>query len=230
MYSNADENVDIAISVIKALEEMTDEDVGEANDGQQTEQTTEAFDQAFDSFLSALLNTPLLELLMSNTSRLNSAEPTEQQGLYHTFSLVENLLSSPKAALAAKKLLGTDFLTNQVLKRLPQTSPATTQTTGTSKDAADANEQNRFYAAELLAVLLSLPAIGAETRAAFLASDGLDCALKVLSLYRKKEPRGEEIEFFENVFDSLCAVLDSEQSKKAFREAEGVDLMLILMK
>lgn len=220
LRSGADENVDITISVIKVLEEMTDEDVGEANDGQQTEETAEAFDTAFSKFLTNLLSTPILELLLANIGRLNPAEPTEQQGLYHTFSLIENLLSSPQAALTAKNLISTNFLTEQVFKRLPQVPAA----------GNDADEQNRYYAAELLAVLLSIQEVSKESRDAFMAQDGLDCCLKVLSLYRKKEPRGEEIEFFENVFDAVCAVLDSEEGKKAFREAEGIELMLILMK
>lgn len=199
---------------------MTDEDVGEANDGEQTEETAEAFEKAFDSFLKAILSTPVLELLMANITRLNPAEPAEQQGLYHSFSFIENLLSSPQASLAAKALLNTDFLTNQVLTRLPQASAP----------GNEADEANRFYAAELLSVLLSLPEVSKESRDAFLKADGFDCCLKVLSLYRKKEPRGEEVEFFENVFDIVCAVLDSETGKKIFREAEGVELMLILMK
>lgn len=211
------------------LEELTDEDVGEANDGEQTDQSAEAFEQAFDSFLAAVLSTPLMELLMANITRLNPAEPAEQQGLYHSFSLIENLLSSPQAAVAAKNLLKTDFLPNQVFKRLPQ-APAPSSSATTNNNSSEADEANRYYAAELLSVLLSLPDVSQESRDSFLGQDGLDCCLKVLSLYRKKEPRGDEIEFFENVFNIVCAVLDSEQGKKAFREAEGVELMLILMK
>lgn len=51
--------------------------------------------------------------------------------------------------------------------------------------------------------------------------------------YRKKDPGdSEEVEFMENVFDALCSLLSEESGagKKAFVEAEGVELMIIMMK
>lgn len=49
--------------------------------------------------------------------------------------------------------------------------------------------------------------------------------------YRKKDPAdSEEVEFMENIFNSMCSILGEPEVKKAFVEAEGVELMIIMMK
>jgi beta-catenin-like protein 1 len=106
-----------------------------------------------------------------------------------------------------------------------------TPTASTDAAAAPGEEGNRFYAAELLAILLSLPNVSRTAQSHFLREQGIDAILKCLSVYRKRDPRGEEIEFMENLFDCLCSVLSGgEEGKKVFREAEGPELMVILMK
>jgi len=78
---------------------------------------------------------------------------------------------------------------------------------------------------------LSSGSEGENARTLFLQNKGLDVALQVLSVYRKRDPKGtEEVEFMENVFDLVCQCLGTEEGKKAFREDEGVELMVILMK
>jgi beta-catenin-like protein 1 len=53
----------------------------------------------------------------------------------------------------------------------------------------------------------------------------------IIKRYRKKDPaNGEEVEFMENIFNCLCSLLAEPEMKKAFLEAEGVELMVILMK
>jgi beta-catenin-like protein 1 len=167
----------------------------------------------------------LPELLMSNISRFSPTEPAEQQGLYHTLGLVENLLSSSQAQAAATAFLDKSKLLVWLLKSI--------QPPGKLDDAvvAAGEEANRFYAAELLAILLSLPNVSAAAQANFIKEQGTDAILKCLSVYRKRDPRGEEVEYMENLFDCLCSVLSGgEEGKKTFREAEGPELMIILMK
>lgn len=49
--------------------------------------------------------------------------------------------------------------------------------------------------------------------------------------YRRRDPvDADEEEFMENVFDSLCAALSEPEIKNLFLEAEGVDLMVLMMK
>lgn len=158
--------------------------------------------------------------MTSNTTRLTPSEDAEAQGLYHTFGVIENLLSSSKADLAASSILKTDLLPYLIQSLVPP------------KDKTSApSESNRFYAAELLAILLSSESQGTNARSLFLEKKGLDVCLQVLSGYRKRDPRGtEEVEFMENVFDLVCQCLGTEVGKKAFRGDEGVELMVILMK
>ncbi|KAI9627395.1 hypothetical protein H4Q26_017392 [Puccinia striiformis f. sp. tritici PST-130] len=60
---------------------------------------------------------------------------------------------------------------------------------------------------------------------------GMDTLLEVLAVYRKRDPNdADEIEFMENIFDSLCSVLLVPDHKVKFLEGEGVELMIILMK
>ena len=40
----------------------------------------------------------------------------------------------------------------------------------------------------------------------------------------------EEAEFMENVFDALCSVLSEQKAKQLFLDAEGPDLMIIMIK
>jgi hypothetical protein len=49
--------------------------------------------------------------------------------------------------------------------------------------------------------------------------------------YRRKDPVDpDETEFMENLFDSLCSVLNEPSIKQLFLSAEGPDLMILMMK
>lgn len=174
-------------------------------------------------------------------SRLSEAEGAEQQGLYHTYGLIENLLSSSESQDAASALLSTNFLELSLRAILPpksSNSKGKQPANGNGPMAANeeagnlAAESNRFYAAEILAILLSLPTeAGEQAKKDFLKKDGIDATLQILSVYRKRDPRGtEEVEFMENIFDLMCQCLGSEDGKRQFREAEGTELMILLMK
>lgn len=52
-----------------------------------------------------------------------------------------------------------------------------------------------------------------------------------LQQYRRKDPSdADETEFMENVFDTLCSALTEPELKRLFLDAEGVDLMVLMMK
>jgi beta-catenin-like protein 1 len=62
-------------------------------------------------------------------------------------------------------------------------------------------------------------------------SDGVDIMLRVLSVFRRRDPSSaDETEFMENVFDALCSSLAEPEVKELFQKAEGVDLMVLIMK
>lgn len=113
-----------------------------------------------------------------------------------------------------------------------------------SRIQAKTHDENRGYAAELLAILLQN---NRDNRMAFASRDGIEISLQVLFVrmiacyitsysfylqsYRKKHPENaDEEEFMENIFDSLCSVLQEPENKSLFTSSEGVQLMVIMMK
>ena len=49
--------------------------------------------------------------------------------------------------------------------------------------------------------------------------------------YRRRKPvDADEEEYMENVFDVLCAALSEPEIKKQFLDAEGFDLMVLILK
>lgn len=94
-------------------------------------------------------------------------------------------------------------------------------------------DSNKQYASEILAILLQADA---ANRAKFLGimwkdSKGIDVLLRCLSKYRKRDPaEDEEIEYMENLFDAVCALLQEPEGKEQFLANEGLELMLIMLK
>ena len=107
------------------------------------------------------------------------------------------------------------------------------------------HDENRSYAGELLSILLQ------NNQANLLAlekDNGIESLLTTLSVrfrsfavknraklfhqqYRRRDPvDAEEVEFMENLFDSLCSALGENSLKKQFLETEGLDLMILMMK
>ncbi|RSH89598.1 hypothetical protein EHS25_002149 [Saitozyma podzolica] len=211
------ENTDIAIDVVEVLQELTDEDVGaevddlleeegEGSGGGIATKTRMAMGELIDE----LLNNSVMDLLVANLGRLNEEEDTDTQGVFHILGVFENLLSF-MPPLADQVAADTSLLP-WLLKRI----------------AVKEYDSNKQYASEILAILMQ----DSRTNVMRMAElDGLDTMLKVLFQYRKKDPGdNEEVEFMENVFDTLCSALAQPEMKKAFLEAEGVELMVIMMK
>lgn len=89
--------------------------------------------------------------------------------------------------------------------------------------------QNKQYAAEILAIILqSSP----KNRKKFSSSDGVDVLLQLLSAYRKRDPEkdSDEEEYVENLFDCLTCIVDEEEGKEKFLEAEGLELAQIMLR
>ena len=180
--------------------------------------------EAVVQFANALTSSQLVELAVNNISRLNEdTEEQERSGVYHTLSLIENLLSL--APVLSSSMAEQTELIPWLLKRL-QRMPSSKEK---AEDASMA--QNRQYAAELLAILLQGSELGREARVRFGKEKGIEGCLKVLSAFRKRDPAGaEEHEYMENVFDALCSSLSEPQNKATFLAEEGVELMVIMMK
>ena len=201
----AHENADIAIDAIEIISELTDEDV-------QAEQTQ------WDALVNAMLDAGLFSLLISNFSRFDEANDADQSGVYHTLSIFENLASD--ATIASRVGSETSIL-QLLLNRL-------------SENKAPTITQNIQYSAELLAILLQT---SPGNRTTFLTTiksptNGVDALLQLLAPYRRRDPQkdSEEEEYIENLFDALTCLLDETAAKPLFIEAEGIELLLIMLR
>jgi beta-catenin-like protein 1 len=166
----------------------------------------------WDALTTALLDADLLALLMSNLARLDETSDSDRSGVYHSLSVLESLASQQSVA----ERIGTDPVLNYLCNRirLPE-SPLS---------------QNKQYAAEVLQVLLqSSPLLRSRLATEI---EGVDLFLQILAYYRKRDPPKDtpEEEYAENVFDALTCVLDEAAGKTAFLEAEGIELVLIMLK
>ncbi|GAA6003520.1 hypothetical protein JCM10207_000372 [Rhodosporidiobolus poonsookiae] len=232
------ENTDVPVAVVETLEEWVDpegleDDDADDEDGEAAEQKREATKKLVDGLVAE----GVLDLVVAQLSRLNEEDEGERAGVFHVLGLVENLLTlSP--TLATPLLSPTSPLLGWLITRLSQSNKPTEY------------DQNRWYAAEMLALVLSLPTEVVkgvdEARMRVGEEDGVDALLKVLSVYRKRDPAsGDETEFMENIFDALCSCLSSavparvntstlapvpHPVKAAFLEGEGVELLVLMLK
>ncbi|KAI0375631.1 DUF1716-domain-containing protein [Pilatotrama ljubarskyi] len=202
------ENVDIVIDVVEVIHEFTDEDVGnEAEDEDEEEGTRE---EALKQLIQSFIDNAILELLVDNLSRFNEEEESDRQGLFHVLGIFENILGF-NAELSTQLVSKTKIL-SWLLKRIESTR----------------HDDNRGYAAEILSILLQN---NRQNRLELGKLDGVETILKILARYRKRDPvDADETEFMENVFDVLCSALGEPEIKQQFLDAEGVDLMVLMMK
>ncbi|KAF4626869.1 hypothetical protein G7Y89_g11286 [Cudoniella acicularis] len=195
----AHENTDIAIDAVEIISELTEEDV-------------EAETEQWNAIVDAMVDSDLLDLLVSNFARFNESNESDRSGIYHALNVLENLAS--RTSIAEK--IGQD---TTVLKWLLNRIPKKESPVG----------QNKQYAAEVLAILLQSSSINQKKLCDL---DGVDVLLQILAAYRKRDPaKGtDEEEFVENIFDSLTCVVDEPEGKQKFVEAEGVELGLIMIR
>ncbi|GAA5841799.1 hypothetical protein JCM11251_004067 [Rhodosporidiobolus azoricus] len=231
------ENSDVSIAVVEVLEEWVDPEGLDDDDADEGEEEQEKKREAMKALVDGLVKEGVMELVVAQLGRLNEEDESERTGVFRTLSLIENLLTlSP--SLASPFLRPKSPFLSWLLTRLSQS--------GKPSDY----DQNRFYAAEMLALVLSLPHEVVEgvreARMRVGEEEGVDALLKVLSIYRKRDPSSaDETEFMENIFDSLCSCLSSplpphtnlstlrpvpHPVKSAFLEGEGVELLVLMLK
>lgn len=195
----AHENTDIAIDAIEIISELTDDDV-------------EALPEQWDVLVKAMLESDLLSLLISNFSRFDETNEADRSGVYHSLSVLENLLSQPDNV----DLVGKNTkLVNWLLNRIQQDEKPTTQ--------------NKLYASEILSILTQS---SSTNRQRIAAANGVEILLTQLAPYRRTDPEkeSEEEEYMENLFDCLTSIVDELDGKTKFLEVEGVELCLLMVR
>ncbi|GAA6061447.1 hypothetical protein JCM10212_002028 [Sporobolomyces blumeae] len=283
------ENPDVAVSVVQVLEEFSDpeglepdpnddEDDDEVRGGTATGESAEERDEqkrrAVRALLEAVREAGVVEIVVSGLKRFDEADEDQRTGVFHTLSLLENLLTLSPSTFLPILLSPTSPFLSYLVDRLTLASPS------------PAYDQNKYYAAEMLSFVLSLSELDIaagdddeekgqrangsttanksngvlEARMRVGSEGWVEALLKVLSVYRKRDPSSsDETEFMENCFDVLCTTLSSRVPsldpltttdpsssssptgrrsnwittphpvKQAFLEAEGVELMLLLL-
>jgi len=195
----AHENTDIAIAAIEMVSELTDEDVAGEHD-------------QWDALVAAFLEADLLSLLVSNFSRFDETDSADASGVYHSLSVIENLLSQPSNT----DLIGKEAaLVKWLLERVQKPEKPTTQ--------------NKQYASEILSILTQS---SRPNRIHIAEANGVEIFLTGLAPYRRDDPEkdSDEEEYMENMFNCLASIAEEPIGKVKFLEAEGVELCLLLVR
>lgn len=91
-----------------------------------------------------------------------------------------------------------------------------------------AYDPNKLYASEIMAILLQTSQSNQKLMASI---DGIDMLLQAMAPYKKREPKTEEeIEVVENLFNAMSACLLLPRNQTLFLQAEGIELMIIMLK
>ncbi|KAH7280224.1 hypothetical protein KP509_37G056700 [Ceratopteris richardii] len=170
----------------------------------------EGSDESAAVLVDALIENNALELLVQNLSRMEESEPDEASAVFNTLSVLENMIEVRPAV--AEMVCERTKLLRWLLNRIKVRE----------------FDSNKLYASEILAILLQNSAVN-QRRVGQL--NGVDTILQAVALYKSKDPKsGEEEEMLENLFGCLCSVVMPMENKERFVKAEGVELMIIIMK
>mmetsp|Transcript_3243 Transcript_3243/g.7202 ORF Transcript_3243/g.7202 Transcript_3243/m.7202 type:complete len:592 (+) Transcript_3243:47-1822(+) len=195
-------NTDIAVDIFEVLNELTDAEVMDEVDDP-------------EGFINALFEAELPTMAVEVLLRLNEeASEEEAEAVSNFLSMIENLAEIAPSETANR------------FARVPKFLPWLLKRVSIDKKM----DSNKANAAETLGVILynSTSAVDAMGKK---DPDGLDTLLRGISGYRKMDPAdSEEVEFMENMFDSLCLLMLVESHQVNFGKKQGLELMIRMMK
>ncbi|KAF8821277.1 putative beta-catenin family protein 1 [Cardiosporidium cionae] len=195
-------NTDIAVEVIDALSEITDPD-------------TVAEVENPENFIMALLDSQLPELTIDTVVRINEDDSSEDfQAVSTALQVVENIIDL-KPELCDRFFKVSKFVP-WLLKRIRHSTIM---------------DYNRVYASEILSIMLQNSAEAREIIGQKGGIDGIDKLLRSIAAYRKRDPESsEEEEFVQNLFDCLCNLMLVGNHQITFGKAQGLELMIRMMR
>ncbi|KAJ0044013.1 hypothetical protein Pint_18287 [Pistacia integerrima] len=174
------------------------------------EDVLEDNDEPARVLVDCLIENNVLELLVQNLQRLSDSDPDDMAAVYNTLATIENLIEvKPSVAeLVCERTKLLRWLLGKIKVR-----------------EFDSTKQ---YASEILAILLQNSTANQKRVGQM---NGVDVLLQAVAMYKSKDPKSsDEEEMLENLFDSLCCLLMPLENKERFVKAEGVELMIIIMK
>ncbi|KAL5574297.1 hypothetical protein UlMin_023894 [Ulmus minor] len=174
------------------------------------EDVLEDNDEPARVLVDCLIENNVLELLVQNLHRLSDSDEDEKDAVHNTLATIENLVEVKPAV--AEMVCDRTKLLKWLLGKIKVRE-------------FDGNKQ---YASEILAILLQNSTANQKRLGQM---NGVDVLLQAVATYKSKDPKSsEEEEMLENLFDCLCCLLMPLENKERFVKAEGVELMIIIMK
>jgi len=195
------DNLDIVIEVINIIQELTDEEAYNLHRNDWT------------ILLEAALEAELLPLLSSNLSRLSEDKESERNAVSRMISMLEIIGSDRDHS---DRVSTETPLLQWFLNRVQSTDPSPLLL------------QNKYDAASLLTTLIQT---SSANRKALITLDAVDTFLQLLAPYRRTKHMKdrEQMEYFEGLFSALTWMVDEPKGKIKFIEAEGPELMCIML-
>ncbi|EAN32696.2 beta-catenin-like protein 1 [Theileria parva strain Muguga] len=197
------DNIDIGMSCINVLSEILDPEI------------IFSLENPHD-FTTNLELLSLHSLVVNTLLLIQEVDEVDYNGVKSSFELLENLMElSPTAVndLAKDKKFLSYLLTRMKNRKTM------------------AYDTNRVYASEILCILLQ----GSEDCVAIFGAkeplDGIDQLLRIVSVYRKRDPEClEEEELVENAFQALCRLMFNPENQLRFGKIQGIQLMIRLIR
>lgn len=160
--------------------------------------------------VDSLLENDALGLLVHRLSAFDEKVAEEASAVYNVLAIIENLIEV-KPAIAEQVVEKTKLLKWLLARLRPRET-----------------DSNKQYASEILAILVQQSDANKRKMG---ATSGIDAVLQAIAPYRNRDPETtEEEELVENLFDVLASCLLLEDNKAVFVEAEGVELLLLILK
>jgi len=164
------------------------------------------------ALVSAALDADILDLLVQNLQRLDEDDENDRKGIYSALSILGSLASMPSVSKRIAKHLA---VLKWLFARVQVSEKSTTQ--------------NKAYAAEIISILVQA---SPDARKSLIDLNAVDMFLQLLAPYRHIDPPkdSDDEEFVGNLFDSLSCLVDDGVGKSSFVEAEGIELMLLMLR
>ncbi|ESO82870.1 hypothetical protein LOTGIDRAFT_108932 [Lottia gigantea] len=167
-------------------------------------------DDGGTALIDALLEGQIVAVLVQNLERLDETVKEEAEGVHNSLAIIENITEFRPDICSEAAQQG---LLPWLLKRIKSKIPF---------------DDNKVYASEILAILLQNTD---ENRILLGEVDGIDVLLSQLAAYKRHDPSSkEEIEYMENLFDSMCSCLMVPQNRNRFLKGEGLQLMNLMLR
>lgn len=176
------------------------------------DQEEEEYEPILERLVEKYMEFDVLSVAVATLKRMDESKQEEQDAAYTCLHLVNSIIESSADPQISTKAAQSSNLILWLLKRVRSRSMTSI----------------KIFAGELLSILLQ---DSEENRKTVGEADGVDILLKQLANFKKKDPRDkEEIELMENLFNSLCSVLQFVPNRKKFIDGEGMHLMNLMVK